>query len=278
MTLPGDFQFSQGSLQDLVDCKRRFQLRYLLQIAWPAVPAEPYLENEQHLRLGALFHLMAQQHTLGVDEARLTAMASEEPLAGWWQNFMQQRPALEGTLFPEAVLTTPFGQSGQRRLLAKMDLVAVSDGRATIYDWKTSRHRPPRTWLADRLQTRVYPYLLVQAGAELNSGQPFTPEQVEMVYWFAGFPDRPERFIYDAQRYAEDGTYLTGLLDQAATLSMSDEPFPLTPDESKCRFCVYRSLCNRGTAAGDVNELDFDDPEPMVEFDLDFEQVAEVDY
>lgn len=278
MSLPSDFQFSQGSLQDFVDCRRRFQLRYLLQIAWPAVPAEPYLENEQHLRLGALFHLMVQQHTLGVDEARLTAMAQEEPLAAWWQSYLRHRPVLDGVLFPEEILTTPFGQSGQRRLLAKMDLVAVADKRATIYDWKTSRHRPPRAWLANRLQTRVYPYLLVQAGAELNDGLPFAPEQVEMVYWFAGFPDRPERFVYSAQEYAQDGALLTGLLEQVTALSTDDAPFPLTPDESKCRFCVYRSLCNRGVAAGDVNELDFDDPEPAVEFDLDFEQVTEVEY
>lgn len=278
MSLADDFQFSQGSLQDFVDCKRRFQLRYLLQIAWPAVPAEPYLENEQHLRQGALFHLMAQQHTLGVDEARLTAMAQEEPLAGWWQNFVQGRPAIDGTCFPEAILTAPLGQSGQRRLLAKMDLVAVTGERATIFDWKTSRHRPPRAWLADRLQTRVYPYLLVQAGAELNGNRSFTPEQVEMVYWFAGFPDRPERFVYSADQYAEDGALLAGLTEQAAALSLRDEPFPLTPDESMCRFCVYRSLCNRGVAAGDLAELDFDDSDLPLELDIDFEQVAEVAY
>lgn len=278
MPLPSDFQFSQGSLQDFVDCGRRFQLRYLLQIAWPAVPTEPYLESEEHLRLGALFHLMVQQHTLDVDEARLTAMAQDEPLATWWQSYLQHRPALEGDLFSEAVLAAPFGQLGQRRLLAKMDLVAVAGGRATIYDWKTSQHRPPRTWLAERLQTRVYPYLMVQAGAELNDGKAVTPEQVEMVYWFAGFPERPERFVYSTAQYAEDGALLAGLLEQVAALSTSDAPFPLTPDESKCRFCVYRSLCNRGVVAGDVNELDFDDPEPAVEFDLDFEQVAEVEY
>lgn len=278
MFLPDDFQFSQGSLQDFVDCQRRFQLRYLLQIAWPAVPAEPYLENEQHLRQGALFHLMAQQHALGVDEARLTAMAQEDPLAGWWRNFLRQRPAVDGALFPEAILTTPLGQSGQRRLLAKMDLVAVAGGRATIFDWKTSRHRPPRAWLSQRLQTRVYPYLLVQAGAELNGGQPFAPEQVEMVYWFADFPDRRERFAYSADQYAEDSGLLVGLTQQAATLSLGDEPFPLTPDESKCRFCVYRSLCNRGVAAGELTELDYEDADLPLEFDIDFEQVAEVEY
>ena len=42
--LPADFHFSQGSLQDYVDCPRRFQLRYMMKLAWPAVEAEPAVE------------------------------------------------------------------------------------------------------------------------------------------------------------------------------------------------------------------------------------------
>ena len=46
MTLPPTFQFSQNSLQDYVDCPRRFQLRYLLRQPWPAVESEPLSEYE----------------------------------------------------------------------------------------------------------------------------------------------------------------------------------------------------------------------------------------
>ena len=47
--LPPGFQFSQRSLQDYVDCRRRFELRYLQNLAWPAVEAEPHLEQEKRL-------------------------------------------------------------------------------------------------------------------------------------------------------------------------------------------------------------------------------------
>ncbi len=40
MALPSDFQFSQSSLQDYVDCPWRFYLRYIRQLAWPAIVAE----------------------------------------------------------------------------------------------------------------------------------------------------------------------------------------------------------------------------------------------
>ena len=282
MSLPSDFHFSQGSLQDFVDCQRRFQLRYLDHIAWPAVEAEPILENERHLQQGALFHLMVQQHLLGVPVERLTAMAQDEDLARWWGNYLNAAPAsLDGDRYPEFTLSAPLGVSGVRRLVAKYDLVVVApDGRALIFDWKTSRRRSPQSRLARRLQTRVYPYLLVQAGADLNGGRPFEPSQVEMVYWFGDFPDRSERFSYNAAQYAEDGGYLAGLLDQIATLSLGSGIFPLTEVEERCLFCVYRSLCDRGAAAGNLDDIDFDEPELdfSLEIDLDFEQIAEIEY
>jgi hypothetical protein len=281
MPLPPDFHFSQSSLQDFVDCPRRFQLRYLDRIAWPAVQAEPILENERHLLQGELFHLLVQQHLVGVPVQRLTAMAQEDvDLASWWQAYLAAAPAdLPGERFPEVTLSAPLGASGERRLVAKYDLVVLTpERRAVIFDWKTSRHRPPRRWLDERLQTRVYSYLLLHAGVDLNDGRPLAAGQIEMVYWFPGFPDRPERFIYSADQATEDEGYLHALVEQIVLLAGDEGIFPLTPFEERCRFCVYRSFCERGTAAGSLDEMDFRDFEPEIEVDLDFEQVAEVEY
>lgn len=282
MPLPADFHFSQGSLQDFADCPRRFQLRYLDQIAWPAVQAEPILENEQHLYLGQQFHLMVQQHLLGVPMERLSLMAQEDAdLARWWQAYLVAQPAaLSGEHFAEMGLSAPLGASGEQRLVAQYDLIVLTlDGRALIFDWKTSQHRPPRRWLASRLQTRVYPSLLLQAIGDLNGGEPLAAENVEMVYWFAGFPDQPERFVYSAAQAREDEGYINGLIEQIGLLAGGDGIFPLTPVEERCRFCVYRSLCNRGVAAGNTEEeADYRDYEPEIMMALDFEQIAEVIY
>jgi CRISPR/Cas system-associated exonuclease Cas4 (RecB family) len=281
MPLPPDFHFSQGSLQDFVDCPRRFQLRYLDRIAWPAVQAEPILENERHLQQGELFHLLVQQHLVGIPVQRLTAMAQgDADLTDWWQAYLAVAPAdLPGEHFAEVTLSAPLGASGARRLMAKYDLVVLTpEGRAVIFDWKTSRHRPPRRWLDERLQTRVYSYLLLHAGVDLNHGRPLAAEQIEMVYWFPSFPDRPERFVYSADQATEDESYLHALVEQIVLLADDEGIFPLTPFEERCRFCVYRSLCERGTTAGSLDEVDYRDFEPEIEIVLDFEQVAEVEY
>ena len=292
MTLPPDFQFSQGSLQDYVDCPRRFQLRYLLRLAWPAVEAEPALENERHLQQGAAFHRLAHQHTLGIAPERLSSAATDADLRRWWHNYLEHGlQGLPATRYPEVVLSAPVGGY---RLVARYDLVAVDPSadpslcsglrlrasagqRAVIVDWKTSRKRPRKRWLAERLQTRAYPYLLVRAGAHLNAGQPLEAEQVEMVYWFADFPDETARFAYDTARYEDDEAYLISLVGQVGNLS--NEPYPLTTQERHCKYCRYRSLCQRGVRAGALDEIE-DELELDEGFDisLDFEQIAEIEY
>lgn len=287
MSLPTDFHFSQGSLQDFADCPRRFQLRYLLQIAWPAVPAEPLLENEHRQRLGQQFHLLLQQHLLQVPLERLQAMAqSDAHLAQWWHAYLTAQPAaLPGLHLPEVALSAPLNLPGREntwRLVAQFDLlVLTNDGRALLFDWKTSQHRPPRRWLQQRLQTRVYPWLLMQAGSEWLSGEALPAERIEMVYWFANFPDRPERLAYSRAQAQADEAWLHGLVERIALLAATTDDFPLTSDENQCRFCVYRSLCQRGVQAGSAahaGEDDYRDYEADTTLELDFEQITEVAY
>ena len=277
MVLPANLQFSQASLQDFVDCPRRFHLRYVLRVAWPAVAAEPVEEYERHQQLGLTFHRMVQQHLLGIPEARLATLAADPDLERWWRNYCVYRPAEmlpDAARYPEVTLTTA---SAGRRLLAKYDLVVVQPGlRAVIFDWKTSPKRTKPATLKARLQTRVYRYLLACAGAHLNGGQPFDPTQIEMIYWFAEHPEVPVRLPYDAAQYREDERYLTDLIDQITTLDDAD--FPPTDDERRCTYCPYRSYCDRGTKAGDMSDDEVEAVEDIagLRVGFDFEQIAEI--
>ncbi|MBN1284891.1 MAG: PD-(D/E)XK nuclease family protein [Anaerolineae bacterium] len=275
--LPG-FQFSQNSLQDFVDCPRRFYLRYVRRAAWPAAVAGEALEYERHMQQGAAFHRLVQQHVLGISILRLSrivAEARDPDLSRWWANYLTRPPAdLPPARYPEVMLSTP---AAGHRLVARYDLVAVGS-EAVIVDWKTSRKRLRRVWLAARLQTRVYCYVLVRAGAHLNGGAAFAPEQVSMRYWFADFPDEPEHFAYGEAGFDADGAYLTGLIEDIK--AMAEDDFVLTEDAGHCRFCVYRSLCDRGAAAGPlsaIEDVDGDAGAPG-ELDFDFDQVQEVEF
>jgi len=88
---------------------------------------------------------------------------------------------------------------------AKYDLVAVT--KQPGYNLRLGKHPPgvhANERMAARWQTRVYRALLVEAGAHLNSGRPFEPEQIEMVYWYADYSSEPTRFKYDSDQFKRD--------------------------------------------------------------------------
>lgn len=269
-TLPTPFTFSQSSLQDYFDCPRRFELRYIEKLDWPAEEAEPALENERRLLEGNSFHRLAQQFLLGLPADRLARLAASPDLARWWDNFAQtfSSPSALGSLHPEAVLSAPIRN---HRLLAKFDLIAVRDGKATIYDWKTYHKRPKNEWMAVRMQTRVYRYLLAVAGRALNCGESFSPDSIEMIYWYADFPSEPASFRYDESAFKRDQSAFEKLVSEIE----AREKFELTEEEGKCRFCPYRSYCKRGAVAGDWRDAEAES-EAYESFDINFEQVAEI--
>jgi hypothetical protein len=270
------FVFSQSSLQDYADCPRRFQLRYIQRVSWPAIQAEPARENEEHIQRGERFHRLVQQYLVGVPADRLSQMAQADPdanLLRWWENFLDCIPGdLKGTRHVEAGLSAPLGRF---RLVAQYDLVLVQpDGCAIIYDWKTSLHRPKRSTLLDRLQTHVYPYLLAQAGAALTNGRAITPDAIQMIYWFTEPGDPPELIQYSMSQYQADEKYLLALVNDIGGLHSQD--FSLCASETACRYCVYRSLCDRGTQAASMADSADYDPDAKPSLDFDLEQIGEI--
>ena len=273
MTLPSDFIFTQNNLQDFEDCPRRFELRHLLRLAWPAPQTEPILEHERHLQQGEHFHRLAQQFFLGLPDELLLSQAKDPDLAAWWQTFLddplvQNLPARR---WPELTLSMPFAGY---RLLCKLDLLAAGkDGRFIIYDWKTSPNRSPRLNLQARWQTRLYPFILQHASAQLNDNQTLAAEQIEMIYWFSEDPTRPQLFPFSAEQSAEVEQLLMQRIEEI-NVTQSDRFF-LTTDERRCAFCVYRSLCERGEP-GSLADAEGDYELPDTTTGLELDQIGEI--
>lgn len=271
MTLPANFRFSQASLSDYLACARRFQLRYLLEQAWPAVESEPLLERERLAELGRRFHRLIQQHVEGLSVETLTESIGEPELARWWQSYLDSLTTTLNDLplqrRAEVALSIPIQAY---RLTAHFDLIASDDDRAVIVDWKTEHRQPPREQLLQRAQTRVYRYVLTLA-------QQRPPGTVSMIYWFAHAerPDQPVALPYDAAQHAADHRFLSGLIVEIEQRAAQAGEWEKTPHERKCAYCVYRSLCNRGVYAGvsDPDDEDFD-----LVARINIEQIAAIEY
>lgn len=294
MTLPEGFLFSQGNLQDYQECQRRFQLRYLLQIAWPAIEAQPASENENHLQMGAVFHYLIRQHQSGVPVDLLSETiihyrdTGQNELPHWWENYLtainhpddfgalfQQTPPNKSDIFTEISVSVPLGGF---RVIAKYDLLIVnSSGSATIIDWKTNRNRPPRRWLQQRMQSRIYPYVLIKSSSEFSQEHLIEPEKVRMIYWFANFPSETEQLFYSREQYISDEDFFLQLINQINQRSEYD--FYLTHNEANCKFCIYRSLCERGVQAGTFDSAEWSESNADGDqIEINMQQIDEIGF
>ncbi len=257
--LPPAFAFSQASLQDFADCPRRFQLRYLLAHSHPAPIAEPLTLVDRSMERGERFHRLMERYWQGISVPKQV-----DPLiTDLWQAFLDNPPADVPGAFrrPEFSVSVKPTWANGARLVAKYDLLAYHpDDRALIIDWKTGP-RPRRTTLERRLQTILYPLLLVEASPRLF-GAPLPPERVHLLYWFGEEGGATELFIYNSQRCTADQAYISALLARLSALQVDE--FPLTAEVRHCRHCQYRALCEREEVAGTF-ELDSADLFPALE-------------
>ena len=276
---PVDWQemlsFDQSKLQDFVDCPRRFYLKHIRQLHYPAPDSAPLRDFEESMERGAQFHHLIHQHQIGIPAEALAETIPDDMMDTWWEHYLRYALVdLPARRFPEITLSAPLAG---RRLVAKYDLLAIGES-AVIVDWKTAHNRPKRERLQRRLQTVVYPYLLAKAGAHLNSGSLIAPDAITMIYWFAEYPQQPEIFTYSTAQFEADGAYLEALA--ADILRRGDNDFPLTDNLDLCRFCAYRSLNDRGAKAGNLLAAHEDNEgnNDNFDIDLDLDQIAEIEF
>lgn len=245
------FTLSRTRLADFTACRRRFQLRYMDRLPWPAAPAEEAVEES--ILLGQSFHRLAQRYYLGlvVDSAEI---ADAELQRLWWR-FTRQKPTLpSGSRYPEVSMTVPIGN---HFLTGRFDLLVLGKGKAHIFDWKTDAKARSESQLREDLQTRLYLALATEGTAGLN--RRLAPEQVALTYWYVNDQESSVTFEYSQAQHDANWSYLQRLtreLEQQAAGAI----WPLTDDLGHCSRCAYQIYCDRQT-----ERLDLSDWEPKDE-------------
>jgi len=256
---PRRLTFSQSSLETLERCPRRFYLRYIRDLAWPAPLTTAEEEWEASMRRGQLFHLLVQQSAMGVDVAPTVSALGDPELRQWWRHFCEHPPrgATGGALHTEIELSASIGP---HRLVAKLDRVVCGpDGAVRIFDWKTGRAPPDRERLASSWQTTVYRYAVVES---FGLARGVAPEQVELVYWHAAYPHALTPITYSRAEHAAARGRIQSAVSRVATAGSSEEAFAATPENGECLRCPYRSYCERGRSAAPDLDSELDDDVP----------------
>lgn len=251
---------SQGQLNTLTTCPRKFQHLYLDQLSSPAS-----FEQQERLAWGSQFHLLMQQRELGlaIDPPVELFNPIEQQLQHCVNTFVQAAPHLFATSAhtvrqSEHRLTLEF----EGYLLTVVyDLLILDEQQAQILDWKTYPRPQTGHWLAQNWQTRLYPFVLAETAD-------YTPEQISMTYWFvqaiasASSPtSEPEQltFAYSTAQHQQTRQELSQLLHQLTDWLQHYETGAALPQISlnsrDCQTCTFAPRCQRQDIAHPIPTL-----------------------
>ena len=240
-----NFVFSQSSLQTFAYCPRRFYLRYLRKLVWPAQMVSEQNQSKDR-DSGVRFHQLIHQYFLGFELETLRKIAdydSDSRMANWFENFLQSPFAhLPGSLNPESSFKT---EIAGYQLVAKVDLLQIHENQIKIYDWKTSQKLPKASSLIKQAQSKVYPLVISRAIAPKS-------QNLSLIYWEANFPDQTIELDSNPSDWQKFENELSKQIDEI--VSLKEEEFVMTDDLQKCGWCEYRSFCHRAVSAEQANE------------------------
>ncbi|HEY9873973.1 MAG TPA: PD-(D/E)XK nuclease family protein [Candidatus Obscuribacterales bacterium] len=245
-------RLSQGQLNLLESCPRKFKHIYFDQLGSPTSP-----EQQDRQIWGSRFHLIMQQRELGLPVESL--VQEDAQLQRWVTSLVSAAPEIL-TPDPET-----FRQSEHCRTLnvegylltVIYDLLVADAQQAQILDWKTYPQPKHRGWLEKDWQTRLYLYVLAETSEYL-------PEQISMTYWFVQSQPQPQslKFIYNTSRHEQTRRDLTRLLAQLSywlqRYKDTGEDFPqVSAASSRCPDCNFAVRCERSpeTVASGTKEL-----------------------
>lgn len=259
---------SAMALRTYLSCPLRFRYRYLDNLYWSSLwGTSP--EERKAVEKGQNFHLMARRYYAGIDPAEVADPVEQAELQSWLIRLQGFLPlSFDQAFYPELELrlTRP-----EMKLMAKFDLLVVDpDGRATIYDWKTTKRMPRRDRQRRDLQTIIYRYMLCAAGGQYSPRGQFKPEEVAMVYWNPLHEAHWPRFAYSQAQYERDEAYLQGLVQQI--LRTPRELFVGTSAEATCRSCEYRMICHGRR----MEREDQEEEEELLEETLSWDNLPEL--
>lgn len=228
-------------------CEREFALKYKARRYWPAGDPTALEEprSEADTFLGTAFHILVQQHALGLDVAPFVAALAEDApkLPDVWARFLASEHAVPPpgarTWDEQALHVVVDGVP----ILARVDRIVHGPDGWLILDWKTGR--PKADKLRAGWQAKVYPYALVEAGHALPGGAPVRPDEVRLVFWDVERGEAIE-VPYDAATHAEVGAQLAEVARKAM------RPFDAAAADCpnfkrrarRCGGCGFDQLCN----------------------------------
>ncbi len=246
--------FSQLSLSVYEKCPLKFRRRYLDGLYWPVDWSEN-LKQKNIIEKGRDFHLLAQRYYQRGEDIEEDFI--EKDLLEWFDQLKKFRPYNKrDDFYPEHELRI---NRANKKLVAKYDLLYInrSNNSLIIYDWKTNKKRFENHKLEDNLQTRVYLYVLAEAGLRYFPVNDLDLDKISIIYWNPRYPKQVKKINYNKTQFNKDKKFLENKVKEIKNLSYED--FKAVSNKKTCKYCEYRPICEGKKAENiEIKEDDID--------------------
>ena len=234
-------RLSQGHLNLLAACPRKFQHSYLEQLNTPLDP-----KHEEYQILGSRFHLLMQQREMGLPINNL--LQADPQLQNWMTDVRKIAPEIfitniDNQTFRESEHYRTL-QIGDYLLTVIYDLLIADQNQAQILDWKTYPQPPKSETLAQNWQTRLYMYVMAETSNYLL-------DNISMTYWFVQSKGQTKKikFLYNEKEHQKTAEELHQLLNNL-TKWIKDYEYNISLPQIKesqkiCESCQYAVRCQR---------------------------------
>lgn len=255
-------ELSASQVRSMQDCPRMYYYRWIRELCWPAPGDRDYRTAEAMTDQGSAFHAAIQRVALGILTLDQAIQLNTGEVARWLKRFKSTiRLPEEARIYSEIPLTM---KRGDVVWSGKIDLLVLESGRATIYDWKTTRRVRSADRYAESPQTSLY-RALVAANLDALMPERTDDPEIYMIYWFANDPENPLELRYDADQLDADLRDLDGY---ALEMRSDDETsYMKTADPKTCSWCRYRTYCRPVREEMDFDEEAFEPPAEEVSWD-----------
>jgi hypothetical protein len=246
-------RLSQGHLNLLAACPRKFQHSYLEQLNTPLDP-----KHEEYQILGSRFHLLMQQREMDLPINKL--LQADPQLQNWMTDFSKIAPEI----FITNIHNQTFRESehyrtlqiGNYLLTVIYDLLIADQNQSQILDWKTYPQPPNRATLAENWQTKLYLYVMAETSNYLL-------ENISLTYWFVQSKEQTKhiKFCYNEKEHQKTAQELNQLLNNLTQWVKDYQNNISLPQIAKsqkiCESCQYAMRCQRQKitqATEDINQ------------------------
>ncbi len=220
------FLYSQSSLDTFLTCNRKFKYQYIDSIRWGEIEEE----LAEKFKKGEKFHTLAERYFSGIPTGE--EFLEEEDLKEYFNN-LKDTFLINKDYEYKAEYEIRY-RNDNIKLMARYDLIVFKKDSVEIWDWKTGNKKLQEKYQKEKLQTKIYLYLLKE-----KLGDKVKAENISMNYWQPQYKNDWVTINYSDEMHSRNKKELKELMKDI----LEEEKFEMTENKKACQYCDFKKIC-----------------------------------